>query len=132
MRFWLLVAVLAALPVLAKEGDSLRGKLVNNAAVPVLETADGRKVPLDGDADTLGVLRDARLAGAAMELRGTMQPSGKFRVNPIHERAMHVHKEGKRLLVTYWCDVCAIRTYTPSKCWCCQEETELDLRETIE
>ena len=133
MRVWLLLtAVLVTLLASATESGPLRGKLIHDGTGPVLETADGRKIPLDGDADTIGVLRDARLSGASMELRGAMQPSGKFRVNPIHERAMHVHKDGKRLFVTYWCDVCSIRTYTPSKCWCCQEETELDLRDTIE
>jgi hypothetical protein len=32
-------------------------------------------------------------------------------------------------VITYWCDVCSIRTYTPGKCWCCQQETTLDLRD---
>jgi hypothetical protein len=32
-------------------------------------------------------------------------------------------------MVTYWCEVCAIRTYTPGECMCCQENTELDLRD---
>jgi hypothetical protein len=32
-------------------------------------------------------------------------------------------------MVTYWCAVCAIRTFTPGICWCCREETELDLLE---
>ena len=50
-------------------------------------------------------------------------------IRPIHTPSLFVYKDGKRLRVTYWCDVCAIRTYTPGICWCCREETELDLRD---
>lgn len=97
---------------------------------PALDTGD-RQILLDGDADTNGVLKDKRLAGAKLELKGHFLPSGVFLVDPIHTRALFVHKNGKRLFVTYWCDVCSIRTYTPGKCWCCQDETALDLRESI-
>jgi hypothetical protein len=87
-------------------------------------------VPLHGDSDTLGVLKDKRLKDADLELRGRLDGS-RFVVNPIHTNAMHVHKDGKRLIITYWCDLCAIRTFTPGICWCCQEQTELDLRDKL-
>jgi hypothetical protein len=45
---------------------------------------------------------------------------------------MFVHQGGKRLFVTYWCDVCSIRTYTPGLCLCCRKETDLDLRESLD
>ena len=32
-------------------------------------------------------------------------------------------------MVTYWCEVCAIRSYTPGLCVCCRDETTLDLRD---
>jgi hypothetical protein len=32
-------------------------------------------------------------------------------------------------MITYWCDVCSIRAYTPGPCVCCQQETTLDLRD---
>ena len=38
-------------------------------------------------------------------------------------------KDGHVKVITYWCDVCSIRTYTPGPCWCCQKETLLDLRD---
>jgi hypothetical protein len=60
---------------------------------------------------------------------GERGQGGVFVVDPIHKKAMFVVRGGKRLFVTYWCDICSIRTYTPGKCWCCQEETELDIRE---
>jgi hypothetical protein len=96
---------------------------------PALALENRKLVELDGDPDTRGVLNDKRLAGALLRLRGRYVSPDKFMVDPIHTRAMHVHRNGKDLLITYWCDVCSIRTYTPGKCWCCQQETELDLRE---
>ena len=114
----------------ADPGQMLRGKLEKGAGdKPVLRTSDGKLVNLTGDDDTVGVLKDARLAGADFEVIGRLDAPDQFTINPIHTRAMFVHKDGKRLIVTYWCDVCAIRTYTPGICWCCREETALDLKE---
>jgi hypothetical protein len=110
--------------------ESLRGLLAESAdAIPALKLPDGKLVRADGDTPTLGVLRDKRLRNADMELLGRLDARGTFIVDPIHTRSIFVHKDGKRLMVTYWCDVCAIRTYSPGICWCCQQETALDLRE---
>jgi hypothetical protein len=109
--------------------ESLRGKLGKDpSGKPVLRLADGQAIVLSGDAETTGVLNDARLAGAEFEIAGRRDNSG-FAIDPIHTAALFAHRNGKRLRVTYWCDICAIRTYTPGLCWCCREETELDLRE---
>lgn len=86
---------------------------------------------LEGDEPTNGVLGDRRLAEADLELIGQFTATDQFLVDPIHTRSMFVHKDGKRLYITYWCEVCAIRTYTPGLCVCCQQETQLDLRESI-
>lgn len=75
---------------------------------------------------------DKRLAGVDFEVKGAYTTPNRFRIDPIHTKAMFVHKGGKRLYITYWCDVCSIRSYAPGKCWCCQEDTELDLRESYE
>jgi len=107
---------------------SLRGRLAKGEP-PVVETTDGRKVPVDGDDEVRGVLRDARVIGSDFEVVGRMDANGVFQSSPIHENPLFVHKAGKRLFVTYWCDICAIRTRTPGVCWCCREETELDLRD---
>ncbi|HUS06612.1 MAG TPA: hypothetical protein VMZ52_09965, partial [Bryobacteraceae bacterium] len=96
---------------------------------PALQGADGKLTLLSGDEPTLGVLKDARLAGADFEALGHATGAGQFTIDPIHTRALFVHKDGKRLMVTYWCDICYIRTYTPGNCWCCQEDTRLDLRD---
>ena len=132
MRRRQLLAGLLFLPALsaADSATTLKGKLVKRPGnQPALHTSDGTLIALDGDEDTLGVLNDARLADAEFEVKGTSKAPGQFTIGPIHTRAMFVHKGGKRLMVTYWCDVCAIRTYTPGICWCCREDTELDLRD---
>ena len=89
-------------------------------------------VKLAGDDATLGVLSDPHLDGTDFEVLGHFTDPTHFEVDKIHTRSMFVHNDGKRLMVTYWCDVCYIRTYTPGKCWCCQKDTELDLRETLD
>jgi hypothetical protein len=75
------------------------------------------------------VLKDARLAGSDFEVAGHSTGINQFAIDPIHTHSLFVYKDGKRRAVTYWCDICYIRTYTPGKCWCCQEETRLDLRD---
>lgn len=124
--------ILCAAP-LSGAGDpaakSFRGKLAKDPnGNPVLQLADGSRLLLTGDDETTGVLKDKRLAGGDFEVVGKL--SGEtVQILPIHEAALFSWKDGKRLRVTYWCDICAIRTYTPGLCWCCREETELDLRE---
>ena len=50
-------------------------------------------------------------------------------LDPNHARTVLAHKDGKLKMITYWCDVCSIRSYEPGPCWCCQAETVLDLRD---
>jgi hypothetical protein len=129
MRIWL---VLLALGVGCLAADSkpatLRGKLIEHAGKPAIETAARKIVYLEGDEAAAGVLRDKRIKGADFEAKGRFTAPDRFRIDPIHTQPMSVYKDGKPRLVTFWCEVCAIRTWTPGKCWCCQEETELDLR----
>ena len=70
---------------------------------------------------TKGVLNDKRLAGFDLEAKGHFTGPDQFLVDPIHTKAMFVHKDGHIKVITYWCDVCSIRTYTPGPCWCCPE-----------
>ena len=111
--------------------QSLRGKLAPGPK-PSLTSQQG-PTQLTGDAATMLVLGDQRLAGFDFEAIG--EPAGEpgiFRVGPLHKRAMFVHQGGKRLLITYWCAVCSIRTFTPGVCMCCQDETAVDLVEKLE
>jgi hypothetical protein len=91
-----------------------------------LRLPDGQSVKLNGDEPTVKVLEDARLTKFDLEVIGERRGS-EFQINPIHTRAIFTYKQGKRLMVTYWCDICYIRTYSPGICWCCQDETRLDL-----
>jgi hypothetical protein len=127
-HFTTLLALSVATVARAAESlQSLRGKLSPGGKPSLGATL------LTGDAGTMLVLGDQRLAGMDFEVVG--EPAGEpglFRVGPLHKRAMFVHQAGKRLMVTYWCEVCSIRTFTPGVCMCCQDETALDFKEKLE
>lgn len=125
---WLAAACFAQTSQTPKPA-TVRGTLLQpHGRPPAVATPDGRVVSLDGDEPTRGVLNDKRLAGFDLEAKGRFTASDQFLVDPIHTKAMFVHTEGGVKVITYWCDVCSIRTYTPGPCWCCQKETLLDLR----
>lgn len=123
----LLLWLPAALAAMARDAKvRLRGVL---REAGILETPGRGQITLEGDTDTSAVLRDRRLAGETVEAAGEWRSEGRFRVEPVHQRGLFVVKNGTPLVITYWCDVCAIRTYSPGICMCCQEETQLDLRD---
>ena len=125
----LFTAVAGFAAVAAPNTSNIRGKLTQRDGKPALELDDHRVVALGGDEPTRGVLNDKRLAGVDMEATGHFANSGLFTVDPIHTKALHVYKDGKRHTISYWCDTCSIRTYTPGICWCCQQETALDMQD---
>lgn len=108
---------------------TVRGKLIQREnQPPAIETAEHKLIVLEGDASTVHVLHDKRLAGLDLEAKGHFTAADHFQIDPFHTHALHVVKDGKRLLITYWCDVCSIRQYEPGPCWCCQRETALALK----
>lgn len=111
------------------KSETVRGKFSRHMGKPAVETPDHKFIFLDGDQPTRAVLNDARLSGFDLEAKGRYTAPDIFQVDPIHTRALLVHKDGKLKLITYWCDTCSIRTFTPGPCWCCQQETTLDLRD---
>lgn len=119
---WLGAAVLRA----QDAAPSARGRLAGELK---LKLPDGRLVALSGDAETTAVLRDERLGREEFELRGRFTAPDAFAIDPIHTRAIFVWRGGRKLVVTYWCDVCAIRAWTPGKCQCCQDNMALDFRD---
>jgi hypothetical protein len=132
---FLIPFTLAAAAAAAEEvgTDSVSGVLSKNLlSEPALKTPQGAVVTLRGDKSTTAVLNDERLAGVPLEVVGKRHSAGQFAVNPIHEKAMHVVQDGKRLLISYWCDICSIRTYAPGPCMCCQADTELQLKESLD
>jgi len=130
VRFLGMLALAAA--CFADTPGALRGKLIQPSDKdPVVQAGTGT-VALEADEDTWKVLRDERLNNADVELLGQAKDSTHFAVSGTHTHPVFVHRDGKRLYVTYWCDVCYIRTFVPGKCWCCQKYTDLDLRENLD
>lgn len=112
----------------AAPAEALTGTLELEDGRSVLKTSGGGAIRLEGDAATRAVLADVRLHGRRLEVLGKLLAPDRFEVGPIHLKSMFVLEGSRRLLISYWCDVCAIRTYAPGKCQCCQEETALELR----
>jgi len=131
MRFCLCLLVIAVGSLAAADlhsGQPLRGKLqVREGKATTLETSDHKIVTLDGDETTMKVLADTRLNGFEVETRGHFTAPDRFLIDPTHTHSLLVRKDGKLKLISYWCDVCSIRAYTPGPCACCQRETTIDL-----
>lgn len=129
----LLSGLCAALLLFAADGpksETLSGRLIIVKGQPAaVETAAGKRILLDGDEPTREVLGDTRLNGFQAQAKGHFTAPDHFLIDPLHTRAMMVRQDGGLKMVTYWCDVCGIRSYTPGPCVCCQRETSLDLRE---
>jgi hypothetical protein len=134
MRVCLCFLACALLPCLAEtpNSETISGKLTQPDGAPALETAGHQTIQLDGDEPTRGVIHDKRLNGMEIQAKGHFTAPGRFLIDPIHTKAILVRRDGHLKLVTYWCDVCSIRTYSPGPCWCCQRETTLDLRDPDE
>ena len=125
----LAVGCLAAAPKSA-QSETVRGKLKQRGEQgPALETSDHGLVTLDGDEAAIKTLRDKRVDGFALEVTGHFTSPGHFQIDANHARSVLVRKDGKLKMITYWCDVCSIRSYEPGPCWCCQAETVLQLRD---
>ncbi len=114
------IAFLAACFAVRADVNILRGRLTNNRRIA------GTSV--QGDESVEAVLSDERVIGMEIEVEGEAK-AGHFQANPIHTKPIHTYANGKRLIVSYWCDVCYIRFYKPGTCWCCQKESVLDLKD---
>lgn len=127
MRFCLCFFAVAAL-CLAADSTIVRGKLIVRDGQPtVLETADRQRIQLDGDDQTKKVLADPRVNGFETQAKGRFTAPDRFVIDPSHTHPMLVKKDGHLKLVSYWCDICTIRSYAPGPCACCQKDTTLDL-----
>jgi len=133
MRVCLWAVIFAAAVVWAADtpgNATLRGKLVLHPGIPpAVETEDHRLITLESDDSTGKVLADQRLNGFEVEARGHFTAPGHFLIDPFHTRGLMARKDGKLQLITYYCDVCDIRTNLPGPCVCCQRETTLELRD---
>jgi len=124
----LLAAALCAFAADMGKSETINGKLVIVAGKPPqLITAAKLGIALDGDESTRKILGDQRLNGFDAQAQGHFTAPGKFLIDPIHTTALKVVKDGHLKMITYYCDVCNLRAYTPGPCVCCQKETTLDL-----
>ena len=123
MRLWLSLA-LAALALAANSLPAekvLRGRIRQEAGKPpVIQTADQKSYTVSGDDFTKAQMADPHLNGREIELEGRLTGAGA-----VEAERLFTIKDGKRFKVTYWCDICSIRTHMPGRCMCCQGETEL-------
>lgn len=133
MRVCLWAAVLAGVALWAADapgGETVRGKLVLQPGAPAaVETKDHKRITLEGDESTSKVLADQRLNGFEVEARGRLTAPDHFLIDPFHTRGLMARQDGKLKLITYYCDVCDIRSNVPGPCVCCQRETTLELRD---
>jgi hypothetical protein len=128
-----MLAAVSACAADSHPGETLRGKLVvRDGKPPAVETAEHKVVILDGDEPTRKVLGDERVNGFDIEAKGRFTAPDRFLIDPIHTHSLLVRQGGKLKMITYWCDTCSIRSYTPGPCVCCQRETTLDLRDPDE
>ena len=120
---WAARSVFGQIP---EQRSLIRGRLTQINGQAQLQV-DGRMFHVSGDSPTDKILHDERLNGRVFEVKGHVSEPGGFAINPIETRPMVVIDGAKRSRVTYYCDVCSIRTYSPGPCMCCQAETRLDL-----
>ena len=133
LRFASLVSLVAVATLwsvpdgLAESIELLRGRVETRAggdpqkdAPLTFVTSEGKRVPVAGDRFSNGQLLDPRLSEREWELEGKFQPNGHFEILKLF-----TIRKGNRHRVTYWCEICYIRSHEPGRCMCCQAETEL-------
>ena len=109
--------------------SEIRGKLIQPANGPVSLDTGSTRIEIRADKDSDSILHDHRLAQLDIALHGHAIDAAHFQLDPFFLKPIYAMKDGKEMLVTYYCDVCSIRYYTPGRCSCCQEETRVDLHD---
>ncbi len=113
----------------APASSEIRGKLIQPDSGPVSLDTGSVKIEIRADKDSDSVLHDRRLAPLEIALHGHPIDATHFQLDPFFLKPIYAMKNGKEMLVTYYCDVCSIRYYTPGRCVCCQQETRVDLHD---
>lgn len=90
-------------------------------AAVVLVTDSGEVHPLIKDIRSRGFFLDERIRNRQMELVVHKYARLPF----VRVIDVHSYKDGRRHKLDYWCDICAIITFQPGECPCCQGEVEL-------
>jgi hypothetical protein len=90
----------------------------------VLETNDGELIPIVPDWRGRALYQDKRLRDRKIELIGSREKAAPY----LQVQMIFVFdKQGTRLYMDYWCDICSIAMYEIKPCDCCQEEIRLRL-----
>lgn len=88
----------------------------------VLETDDGRVLPILADWRGRAFYQDARLRDRPVTLVATFRPD----IGYLQVLMVFLHDDqGGTLFTDYWCDVCSIPMYELKACECCQGEIRL-------
>jgi hypothetical protein len=122
--FLLAAALLAGTPAATTSSTTeqvLHGKIrQERGKPPMIVTAEKKAYTVTGDDFTKAQMGDSRLNGREIEVGGHFTSATNFEA-----ARLYTLKNGKRYEITYWCDVCSIRTHMPGRCMCCQGPTEL-------
>jgi hypothetical protein len=113
-------------------GISIHGTVRSFSGQAALELNEQHSIYLTGDDATTAILKDQRLWGADFEAVSHLiaRDPGHFEIDGSYKSALFVHRGAKPLSISYWCDTCSIRTSSPGNCVCCQNYTQLDLRDS--
>src|SRR6266498_83864 len=99
MRLLLFTLAAAGLCFAEAPNATVRGKLALQNGKPVVESK-GSIVWLEGDEQTMAVLKDKRLAGSDLEVKGQFRDKEHFAADHFHHKSLFVHKDGKRQAIT--------------------------------
>ncbi len=106
--------VVLAQEALKKRGIKVADEMKDQA---VLETLDGRLLPIAADWRGRAFFQDKRLRDRRVDLVGYQRPGIPWlQVLIIYV----VNDKGEREVMDYWCDICAIPMYEIKDCECCQ------------
>jgi hypothetical protein len=87
----------------------------------VLETSDGRSLPILPTPSARFFYNDARMHGRPMRLRARQYAN----VPGLEILSVRSLKDGQPHEIYYWCNVCSIKHYHDQACTCCQGPLEI-------
>jgi len=89
----------------APASSEIRGKLIQPESGPVSLDTGSVKIEIRADKDSDSVLHDRRLAPLEIALHGHPIDATHFQLDPFFLKSVYAVKNGKEMLVTYYCDV---------------------------
>ena len=84
-----------------------------------IRTGEGTLHRLSPGDKRVAMLTDVRVRSRELQIEAWQDADGELAI-------VHLYSviDGQAHQPHYYCDVCAIKSYTPGLCWCCQEEFE--------